>query len=55
MTISTHLAAFVNRILAEGRVPDAGPGFADCISTPVFKSGKPGQPKPDPAEPQANN
>ena len=49
MTLSTHLAAFVNRILAEGRVPDEG--FADCISTPVFKPGKPGQPKPDPAEP----
>ena len=49
MTLSTHLAAFVNRILVEGRVPDEG--FADCISTPVFKPGKPGQPKPDPAEP----
>ena len=51
MTISssTHLAACVNRILVEGRVPDEG--FADCISTPVFKSGKPGQPKPDPVEP----
>ena len=49
MWISTLFAAYVNRILTEGRVPDNG--FADCVSTPVFKHGKPGQPKPDPAEP----
>jgi len=49
MLISTVIAAYVNRILTEGRVPKNG--FAECISTPIFKEGKPGQPKPDRAEP----
>ena len=49
MELSLHLAAYVNRILAEGRVPEGD--FAECVSVPVFKTGKPGQPKPDPALP----
>lgn len=47
--LATHLAAYVNRILSEGRVPDSG--FAECTSFPIFKEGKPGQPKPDRALP----
>ena len=43
--LSGHLAAFVNRVILEGRVPDGD--FAQCVSVPVFKDGKPGQPKPD--------
>ena len=49
MELSGHVAAFVNRILRDGRVPDGE--FADCTSVPVFKTGKPGQPKPDPSVP----
>ena len=49
MTLSISLAAYVNRIFREERVPDAG--FAECTSFPIFKDGKPGQPKPDRALP----
>ena len=47
--LAEHLAAYVNRILAEGRVP--AEGFANCISTPILKEAKPGQPKPDASQP----
>ena len=47
--MATQLAGYVNRILAEGRVP--AEEFADCISTPIFKEAKPGQPKPDASRP----
>ena len=49
MNVCSHLAAFVNRVIQEGRVPTNG--FADCVTTPILKAGKPGQPKPDAADP----
>jgi hypothetical protein len=52
MSVCAVLATFVDRVIREGRVPEVG--FADCVTTPILKASKPGQPRPDAADPNNN-
>jgi hypothetical protein len=48
MLVCTKIAALANAILRHGRVPD---GFLECITSPLRKYAKPGQPAPNFADP----